>query len=455
MHLRALARCSILALLLAPAAARSQGWTLELVDAPNGWQVFGAPIALDPAGGPHIAYWTPTYGLRYASRDGSPWTLSPVVAHSSPAASASPASAELINTWSSSLVIDAAGTPHIAIGNSNWDSYQLIYWTRDSLGWVSSSPGTSYGGYPSIALDAAGQPRILALQKGSSDLEYLERNAGSWSVDPLAVLSYFQLPLAIDGEGVPHVGYASGGVLYDLWRDGIGWHSETVDSASVGAVAVGVDGLVRMAYAGSTGALTLAERGPSGWSHVVVDPSGDGVGEVALALDRHDEPRIVFRDVTLKHLRYASSYAGAWSFTTVDTTSDAGYFLSLALAADGTPHVAYAYDNLLRLGYARGTSTTGVPQQPLPGQGALRVAPNPVRVGQAVSIAVSLAAPDRVGLELLDLAGRSIASRPPEEFGVGLTSRTWSPPLARPGIYLVRWRAASGRTGSQRLVVLR
>lgn len=440
-----------------PGAVRAGDWTLETVEnAYSSFQVYSPSIAVDPSGVPHVTYWGPYLGFRYASRTGASWNIESIQASVPLAAGARPASAQLVNVWTTSLAIDAQGHPHVAVSNSNFDSYQIDYWSRDAQGWSKETPGTVYGGFPCLALDSQGEPRIAARMRYAFAPELLTRDAGIWSVDALSGLgNSYALSLAIDAQDRPQVACSASGLLGHLWRDAGQWRSEVVDSTSPGAcsIAAGPGGVLGIAYiVYSPAQLRYAERGPAGWTIETVAWGNPKM--LSLACDRHGEPRIAFYDDDTHTLRYASRHAGAWAVATVDSGA---YFgdLDLALDAQGVPHIAYDDYGLDRIRYARGVSTTDVSPVAPALRPALALAPNPARVGGALSLTLALPAPDWAAFEVYDLSGRRVAVRPLEWLGAGRATRTWDPGLGRPGLYMVRWWTGSGATGASRLAVLR
>jgi len=80
-------------------------------------------------------------------------------------------------------------------------------------------------------------------------------------------------------------------------------------------------------------------------------------------------------------------------------------------------------------------------------------APSPAR-GVAV-FAFRLPRPDRVTLELLDVAGRRVGRRAPESFSAGSHAVRWQAPVGASGLYLVRLVTGSGQSAVRKWVVVR
>jgi uncharacterized repeat protein (TIGR03803 family) len=101
-----------------------------------------------------------------------------------------------------------------------------------------------------------------------------------------------------------------------------------------------------------------------------------------------------------------------------------------------------------------------VPQPPGSAEGRLFAVgapvPNPGVARATTLFPIRLSAADAVKLELFDLSGRLVATRPFEELsGPGLHQVRWSPARIPAGDYFVRARTRSGLEGSTRWTVLR
>jgi len=109
---------------------------------------------------------------------------------------------------------------------------------------------------------------------------------------------------------------------------------------------------------------------------------------------------------------------------------------------------------------ALGTDTpqvTGVEgEESLPRFSVAAPYPNPrVGAGEA-TFGFTLPAADLIQLELFDVRGRLVASRPFEAIpAAGSRSIRWEPPPLASGTYLVRFRTASGRSAATKLTVTR
>ena len=122
--------------------------------------------------------------------------------------------------------------------------------------------------------------------------------------------------LALDAQGYPHIVYG-GDHLYYAWRDGVGWHFETVDGAA-------------------------------------------GVGAYAsLALDAGGRVHVAYYDSRRRDLKYAEQTATGWAIAAVESVGDVGLSAVLALDGAARPYIAYYDDTHSAVKLARGTAAPG------------------------------------------------------------------------------------------------
>jgi hypothetical protein len=203
----------------------------------------------------------------------------------------------------SSLQLDSSGYPHVAYAGDH-----VYYAWFDGTDWHYETVDESIGArwYPSLALNALGQPHI----------------------------SYFD---------------ATNNQLKHAWHDGSSWRIELVDSAvHARETALKLDswGNATISYCDYTDQLLkLARQDGSGWLIETVDNSDGICTNVSLALDNLDRPHISY--CIDSHLKFAGFDGAAWRIDTVDT---AGYSRnSLALEArTGRPHISYRNGSQIR-----------------------------------------------------------------------------------------------------------
>lgn len=98
------------------------------------------------------------------------------------------------------------------------------------------------GLYSSLALDAAGCPRISYFDSGTAVLKYAWRDCvtqgtlAPWHVVTIDGAGYagWDTSLALDNRGWPHIAYTGVSGLKYAWQDSSGWHTQTVDDGDSG-----------------------------------------------------------------------------------------------------------------------------------------------------------------------------------------------------------------------------
>jgi hypothetical protein len=343
-------------------------------------------ITLNSTYEPHIVYSSTensVYRLKYASRSDGVW------------------SNEFIGDKvknSATLALDSTDTPHSAYFDDV--SNALTYGMRAAGVWTAEA---LHGNYPAVndpflVLDSQDQPRIAAGSPFNSQyyVRYAMKSPGGWSYETIAgpQANGYDLSMALDSTGTPHLSLVNGSYPDDLWyatRTGAGWQVETVDHSvnwEVGNLtSLAVDSFDRphIGYYVQTpdynNELRYAHLTASGWLtetvHVARYPSS-----VCLRLDSQDRPRIVFQDMANTVARWSGSdwlfetvglapfagtvdceldsqdqwhltrqlnltlfylrqNQGTWSEEPVDESRDTGWNASLALNAQDQPQITY------------------------------------------------------------------------------------------------------------------
>ena len=175
-------------------------WLTETIDGP-GWQGHYNSLALDSQDRPHVSYcyWS-AMDLRYAYRDTLGWT------------------AETVDTAGttceySSLALDSADRPHIAYYEQKNPPAggDLRYAYFDGSAWVTETVDSlgAVGAHASLALDAAGLPRIAYFDETNQDLKYARYDGSTWQitvVDGAGDIGPYT-DIALDAAGLPQMSY--------------------------------------------------------------------------------------------------------------------------------------------------------------------------------------------------------------------------------------------------------
>ncbi len=304
-------------------------------------------IVLDQAEHPHIVYTDQDrMQLRYAAWDGAAWQTQAVDQ----------------GEWDyafdyAGLVLDGEGYPHIAYTKNDtaWgDTLHYAVW--DGADWqiqtLLSKEFNSASNAVALVLDSAGRPHIV---HGVWDgIAHTYWNGAAWqseTVDAQATYSPSRLSLTIDGEDTLHLAYwdMTNEVLKYAYRDGAGWHIQTVDVEGQSPwIALDSAGRPHISYCRIPGSyceeLRYARWDGAQWQISTLE-SGSRTGfHTSLALDSADRPHISYYNLDEAAVKYARWDGAAWQIETVDSGSDT----ALALDSAGQPHISYSTDDGLK-----------------------------------------------------------------------------------------------------------
>ncbi len=266
-------------------------WSIENVDNQTITSRY-EDLTFDPLGRPHVSY----YGggvLLYAVRKVTGWTREVVD------------STEYAGLYSR-IRIDSYGWSHIAYYASANES--LMYATEGPNGWTRSlvdSTGDS-GNDLSFALDSMDRPQIAYYQRFTGSLHYAIGTASGWvreTVDSGGVVGWYT-GIAVDSEGLPHISY------YD-WTDSSLRYAE-------GKIALQVRSLGASELSPTSGVL----RGEL----VALGDNSDA--EVGFGFRRTGDANWTFKPAGILN------HAGIFTVTVVNLTTDTTYeFQAIANAA--------------------------------------------------------------------------------------------------------------------------
>jgi hypothetical protein len=250
-------------------------WVLEFVDgSPSVGINVGAytSIAVEPFGVAHISYYDIANGdLKHAWRTETGW-LTEVVD-----------SVGNVGLWTS-IALDRHNFPNISYydqskGVVKWAWYcgfceSVIQWRIEVVDTVGSG-----GGQTSLVLDAAGNPHVSYYDSNHNVLRYAVRASGGWKKETVAGGGFYNA-LALDRLGNPHISYQESflnqwSLMYASLTGTTSWSTESVDAhglfvgaynslaldardfAHIGYLA---DGTLRYAFNGGDGPLWRVEQ---------------------------------------------------------------------------------------------------------------------------------------------------------------------------------------------------
>lgn len=325
----------------------ASGWHTETVPGPGTGSEGGeSSLALDLNGWPHISYeWASSYVLqevKHAYRDAAGWHTEVVTAGD--------------YGEYTSLAVDGNGYGHITY--RDYDTADLKYAYQDASGWhvEVADEGGRAGASASLVVDADDRVHVSYLDH--YDLGYARQLVSGWQFESVdSNVEAFDISLALDQTGVPHIAYCDHRTL-DLkfaYLDVSGWHTETV-STSPGhgiSLAVNGDGYAHMSYCvtDSGGQLEYAYQGAAGWQ-IEVAAADVAQARTSLILDASGYPHIAYYGAGGSQLRHVYKDETGWHGETIDTGTYAqsDWDVSMAMDANGHLHVSY-FKGMLNYAY--------------------------------------------------------------------------------------------------------
>lgn len=305
---------------------RSAGFapTIETVESLK--PATGTSLAVDAQGQVHVVYylwdavssniWDAEVWYARRSAEGI-WTKSRVVA-----------AGEMVYARAdyAAVAIDTAGVVHLLYYTFTYQTADLWHATSDTgSGWSTQrvapgaeAPSWTAAGTLSLRFDSSGALHALFFDYGTRSLRHATRSpAGAWSVAPT--------PLAQPSVSGEWAGPSSSLVIDDADVLHATWSMERTGASSLW-------------YGKSTGA--------GAWQSEQVDPVPDASANVgsynALARGADGTLHVVYYDAANEDLRYASRPTqGGWTPVTADPGGSVGGHATLGVDARGTLHLAY------------------------------------------------------------------------------------------------------------------
>jgi len=305
----------------------------------------GTAIAVDHAGGVHIAYSGRTGpGLLHAERAGAAWQVEMVEAF---------VAASYTGNDRPAIALDARGAVHVAY----YTMAGMRHAVRTAGGWAVETIDPGGQGPPAIAIAPDGTVHVAYHADGG--LRHAANRDGSWVgeiVDPLGVMP----SLAISGDGRLHLAYVAATEKQEVLRYATGtggaWTAETANTMRAASTSIVLDGagLPRIVLA----PLTIDEpvlylvRGGGHWTASAV-PAVNAVYLATLRLDGAGAPHVFI--TYLADDSYAVLGAGGWQSDRVSVIGDYDVKPSFDLDAAGVGHVAatsFRYPNDINVEYS-------------------------------------------------------------------------------------------------------
>jgi hypothetical protein len=341
-----------------PVIPNEEGWQIQTVDE-RGDTGFGASLALDADGYPHIAYglrvaagyssdgyyiWQ--YTLRYTYWDGVRW-------HNEVIRSG------LAGLDDFSLALDGNGYPHIAYVTEYLAPPRYTHW--DGAQWQDAPIllGESDDGIENIelALDNSDNRHFSYEQDGR--LKYAFWDGASWLVEEIDTADG-PGALALDAAGNPHLSYVLGTFLKYAHKEGGTWQIEYADADSFilsrySALALDGEGRPHIGYyedsLGFEKRIKYAYWDGNSWQIQIVHllPSGHTFETLDLNLDSSGNPHFFFSTVDLifnpgTYYQYAHWDGASWQVETLDYSGYEGLvYPALGIVLDGADRVHASY----------------------------------------------------------------------------------------------------------------
>ena len=433
------------ALLAVPALAQASPYTLTFL--PDIMDADRPALRIDASGAPHVVWHaleaSPVL-LRYATFDGSAWTTEDVdtveIGNSTP-----------------SLALDQ-GVPVVVDTRLNWDQRCA---ERTGPGtWMIESTNTHGGGKGGVlAIDGTGT-RHVVYGSGLYTVAVTRRPPlGTWQSTDVApdlfTALYGAMGITFSSSGVPRICFQplTGDLPPKLqYAEKVGdrWGNfelvATIADDAFASMATGPDGAATIsALFGVQGVGLFHRDAPKAWSFEGIDAAGTGPTSLAWDAEGRAHVAYVKAGAIWQGIRPTN---GEWVLepVTAPGAGESDALPSLTLDPNGDASIAFVrtspregggFDR--RLGIAHDVKTLSADPDATTDLRALAiewVAPQPVQ--GAGRIAIRLARPSNVRLEIVSVDGRRVASRALGALPAGSQTVAWEPGALAPGIYLLR-----------------
>jgi hypothetical protein len=322
----------------------------------------GCSIALDKTGIPHIACVDEFYGLRYASWNGSNWSIQDIDKNVGAAD----------NFKLVSFALDSLGNPHMVyIGDSNHPGLKYATWSGKD--WSIQTIDSSQGGFSQFELVMDANDNLYVAYcffqdtiEPYSTIKYAFLEGSGWKTQTLDSGSYPSL--AFDSKGNPQIVYLNTYLMYANWT-GSHWNKQTIDEIYGGAYSLALDSKDNPHITYNVNyTLHYVFWDGSRWQVQLVASDINDYG-CPLVLDSSDKPHICYSvsDGANGTLTYAIFDGSSWNRQPLSLDSG---LLSLVLDSKGNPQICYTFTTYYGSGDYGGelkfASTGNLPTATLP-----------------------------------------------------------------------------------------
>ncbi len=321
--------------------ATGPAWSIQLLDA-AGLNAGATSIAATSGGALRVAYFDGTDLDLKLALEGAGWTIE--------RADGSPAAYPDV-----SARVGADGLTRIAFRGATGSAASAIrYAVQSGATWTVTTvdPSSGVGQWPSLALDAANNPRIAYYDQLNGDLKYASWNGASWDLQIVESFGTVGLypSLSLGATGEPRIAYCAPGLglRYASWN-GAWWTIETAAPAGGqhASLALTATGEPRIAFLDGS-SLKLARKTGATWTVETLDAGGE---YASLVLDAAGNARVAHHDPSPGDLRFVRWTGTGWTAQAADSAGVVGRFASLGRDSLAIEWVAYADDSsaLVRL----------------------------------------------------------------------------------------------------------
>jgi plastocyanin len=283
--------------------------TVEPVKSMKPQNVNGTAIAIDGAGGLHVA-WVSNTGVWYAhSADGTSFSADQVqkarIDQRGP-------------IGQPSIAVDGQGVPTIAYTRTTAAGQEVEVarqsggsWTTDTIERLPLEAGGSQPGRTAIAISSDGSPVVL-YDRGSEVVAAVLVHGGGFSAGPVeSGVDGAGLSVAIDGDGTLHAAYYAGDAIHTATsKDGSSWDTASVAAVGTGGneqgrstgIGTGADGTTYVTWY-DPGADEVRLASGSGSDFSAIETSGASGGDLpTLAVNANGQVYVAWYDETDQNL---------------------------------------------------------------------------------------------------------------------------------------------------------